>query len=109
MPEFARRLARSLIDVCDPLAVLLFGSWAKGTAGVHSDVDLIVVMPEGVSPPVRAAMHDAVRCVPMHVDLLIWTPRDVEAARCDPYSFAGSALSGAVILHGALPGADKGV
>jgi predicted nucleotidyltransferase len=103
MPEFALRLAQALTAVCDPLAVLLFGSWAKGRADVHSDVDLVVLLPARPSPTLRAVLEDAVRGVPMHVDLLLWTPADLEAARADPLGFAGSVLSGAMILHGALP------
>lgn len=103
MPRFAVRLAQSLTAACDPLAVLLFGSWAKGHADVHSDVDLVVVLRERPTPALRAAMQDAVHGVPMHVDLLVWTPADVQAARDDPQAFAGSVLSGSVILHGALP------
>lgn len=103
MPEFTRRLALALAAVCDPLAVLLFGSWAKGSADVHSDVDLVVVLPQRPTPALRAALEDAVRGVPMHVDLLLWTPADVVTARADPAGFAGSVLSGAVVLHGALP------
>ncbi len=103
MPEFAARLAESLVAVCDPLAVLLFGSWAKGTANVNSDVDLIVILPQRPSPPVRAALQDAVRGVPMHVDLLVWTPADVAAGRADPNGFPGSVLSESVSLYGALP------
>jgi predicted nucleotidyltransferase len=100
---FARRLARSLVAECDPLAVLLFGSWAKGTANVHSDVDLVVVLRERPSPMQRATLEDAVHGVPMHVDLLLWTPADIAAARADPAGFAGSVLSGAIVLFGLLP------
>ena len=107
-PSFAVRLAWSLAAVCDPLAVLLFGSWAKGSADVHSDVDLVVVLPERPLPALRAALQDAVRRVPMHVDLLMWTPADVDSARADPHGFAGSVLAGAVLLFGALPGDPTG-
>jgi predicted nucleotidyltransferase len=109
MPDFVRRMVQSLAVECDPLAVLLFGSWAKGTADVHSDVDLVVVLPERPSPALRMALQDAVRGVPMHVDLLIWTPADVVAARADPQGFAGAVLSGAVVLHGSLPSSPEGV
>ncbi|WP_330766953.1 nucleotidyltransferase domain-containing protein [Rhodococcus sp. M8-35] len=103
MAEFAACLAESLVAVCDPIAVLLFGSWAKGTANVNSDVDLIVILPRRPSPPVRAALQDAVRVVPMHVDLLVWTLADVAAGRADPHGFPGSVLSESVVLHGTLP------
>ena len=32
----------TVVACCDPDAVVLFGSWAKGTADVHSDIDLLV-------------------------------------------------------------------
>lgn len=102
-PLFAKRLAHQLTQLCDPVAVLLFGSWAKGTANLHSDVDLVVVLPERPSPAIRAALCDAVLTVPLKVDLLLWTSMDVAAARDDPHGFAGSVLSGYILLHGALP------
>jgi hypothetical protein len=103
MPEFALRLALSLAEVCDPIAVLLFGSWAKGYANVHSDLDMIVVLRERPSPQLSAALHDSVRGVPMHVDLLLWTPADVDAAQADPHGFAGSIMPSTKVLFGALP------
>lgn len=109
MPEFIRRLAQSLAAECDPLAVLLFGSWAKGSADVHSDVDLVVVLRERPSPALRMALQDAVRRVPMHVDLLVWTPAEIATARADPQSFAGAVLSTAVVLLGSLPPAPERV
>lgn len=102
-PLFARRLAHQLIQVCEPVAILLFGSWAKGTANLHSDVDLVVVLSQRPTPAVRAALCDAVLTVPLKVDLLIWTAEDVMAARADPTGFAGSILSAYILLQGALP------
>lgn len=101
-PLFAKRLAHQLIQVCEPVAVLLFGSWAKGTANLHSDADLVVVLPQRPTPAVRSALCDAVLTVPLKVDLLIWTTEDVMAARADPSGFAGSILSSYILLHGAL-------
>jgi len=98
-PGFARTLADRVVAACDPIAVLLFGSWAKGRADRYSDVDLIVVLDRHASPPLRAELDDAVRAVPMHVDVLLWTMDDVEAAQGDPHGFAGSALGAAVPLH----------
>lgn len=40
--EFARNLSRSI-----PVErAVLFGSWAKGTAGKDSDIDLVFISPE---------------------------------------------------------------
>ncbi len=49
--RFAAEIAREFA----PEQVILFGSYAKGTAGPESDVDLLVVMPDGVSGAKMAA------------------------------------------------------
>jgi predicted nucleotidyltransferase len=39
-----------LVTALRPRAIWLFGSRARGTAGPHSDVDLLVVLPDGLDP-----------------------------------------------------------
>ena len=102
-PRFADPLARRIADVCDPVAILLFGSWAKDMANRYSDVDLIVMLPHSPTAALRRAIVDTLGCVPMKVDLLLWTERDVAAARSNPHGFEASALSGAIVLLGGLP------
>lgn len=99
VPAFAWTLLRRLRQVCDPAVVLLFGSWAKGTATVHSDVDLVAVLDGRPSPALRAELLDAVGGVPMRVDLLLWTHAELELARRDLHGFPASVLSSAVVLH----------
>ena len=102
-PAFAHSLARRVAEASDPVAVLLFGSWAKGTADRPSDVDLLVVLNHRPTPAQRAAVVDATSGVPMKVDVLLWTLADLAAARADPHSFAGSTLGRAIVLRGELP------
>ena len=99
VPLFATALADRVVAVCQPLALLMFGSWAKGQATVHSDVDLIVLMERPPSPRVRAEIEDALTCVPMHVDTLVWTARQLESACSDPLGFEASALRSAQVLY----------
>ena len=59
--EIAPMVVDTVVACCDPDAVVLFGSWAKGTADVHSDIDLLVI---GRSAPRRgcATGSCATRC-----------------------------------------------
>jgi len=41
-------LVRRIVEVAHPLRVILFGSAARGKMGPHSDLDILVVMPNGV-------------------------------------------------------------
>jgi predicted nucleotidyltransferase len=40
-----QEMVRRIVEKFDPVQVILFGSYARGTAGPDSDVDLLVVMP----------------------------------------------------------------
>lgn len=41
-------LVRRIVEAVHPLRIILFGSAARGAVGPHSDIDVMVVMPEGV-------------------------------------------------------------
>ncbi|MGV9867049.1 nucleotidyltransferase domain-containing protein [Rhodococcus koreensis] len=98
-PRFAAVLTERLVQVCDPLAVRLFGSWAKNQANVHSDVDLIVLVDRTPTPRLQAEIEDALQCVPMRVDTLLWTIPQLRTALDEPLSFAGSALRSSRTLY----------
>ncbi|WP_456426484.1 nucleotidyltransferase domain-containing protein [Rhodocaloribacter sp.] len=49
-------LLRQIVDLVHPLRVYVFGSVARGQAGPESDIDFLVVMPEG-TPRRRTAQH----------------------------------------------------
>ncbi len=40
-----QEMVRRIVNKFDPVQIILFGSYARGTAGPDSDVDLLVVMP----------------------------------------------------------------
>lgn len=68
-----------------PLRVVLFGSRAAGTARPDSDIDLLVVLPDGT--PRRQAMVEIGAQLPIFdvdVDLLVATPEVLEQHRDNP-------------------------
>ncbi|MDT0632152.1 nucleotidyltransferase domain-containing protein [Rubrivirga sp. S365] len=70
-----RPLVAQIVAEFDPLRVVLFGSRAAGTARPDSDVDLLVVMPDGT--PRRRAMVEIGARLPrpgVGIDLLVTTP-----------------------------------
>jgi predicted nucleotidyltransferase len=40
-------LVRRIVEAVHPLRIILFGSAARGEMGRHSDIDVMVVMPDG--------------------------------------------------------------
>lgn len=79
---------------------MLFGSRARGSSVRGSDVDLLVVVPE--VPGERfadrvARVWDAVQ-PRVAMDLLVYTPRELEALR-EGRRFIRDALAEGVVLH----------
>lgn len=46
-------LVKRTVEAVRPLRIILFGSAARGEMGPDSDIDLLVVMPEGSVPTSR--------------------------------------------------------
>ena len=64
----------------DPEKVILFGSFARGTAGADSDVDLLVVKSlEGSKRSERVRIGVALQGMGLAKDVLVATPQEVES------------------------------
>lgn len=64
----------------DPLAVILFGSQARGDAGPYSDVDLLVVMPEPDEKfQATGEIQEAIRDVNLRMgtDVIVTSPDEI--------------------------------
>ena len=44
-----KRVLRNIVDSFDPIEIWLFGSMARGDGDTNSDIDLMVVMPNGTN------------------------------------------------------------
>jgi len=78
-------LVRKIVDAVKPVRVVLFGSAARGETGPDSDVDLLVVMPEGTHRRHTAQhLYKTVRGVGVPFDVLVATPSDLEKYRDNP-------------------------
>ena len=72
-------LVRRVVEIADPLRILLFGSAARGEARPGSDVDLLVVMPEGTHRRATAQrLYREITGVGLPFDIVVATPSDLE-------------------------------
>lgn len=73
-PVVARVVGR-VVEEVSPLRVVMFGSRAKGSARPDSDIDLVVVMPDGTRRRETAkALYVRVECPDVPVDYVVTTP-----------------------------------
>ncbi len=83
------RLVQRVVAACDPLEVVLFGSYAKGTADRHSDIDLLIVTDRPPSPALVHAAFDATRAA-IPVDVHVHEAARLVEAAADAHGFLGS-------------------
>ncbi len=73
------QILERVIETSHPLRVILFGSTARGVTGPDSDIDLLVVMPEGTHRLKTAQqLHAQMFGVPAAVDFLVATESDLK-------------------------------
>jgi predicted nucleotidyltransferase len=68
-----------LVEAFDPLRIVVFGSYARGETTPHSDLDLLVVLPEVEHKRDAAvAMRRVLSDVPVSIDVHPTTPEEIE-------------------------------
>ncbi|MCH7639638.1 MAG: nucleotidyltransferase domain-containing protein [Bacteroidetes bacterium] len=75
MSEEVRRVVEQVVAEVQPLRIILFGSRAKGTARTDSDIDLLVVMPDGTPAlPTMQRLYRSINHADAAVDYLVASP-----------------------------------
>ncbi len=79
---FLNRIVKRLVRRFNPEQIILFGSYARGTARPDSDIDLLVVLPlRGSKRAKQIEMRMALRDIPIPKDIVVVTPEEVTRQR----------------------------
>jgi predicted nucleotidyltransferase len=77
--EHIDELVRRIVETVHPLRIILFGSAARGDVGPHSDLDVMVIMPDGTHRRHTAQdIYVSLIGIGVPVDVVVATPRDLE-------------------------------
>ena len=77
-PEI-EHIVQRIVEESEPLRIIIFGSTVRGEAGFDSDVDILVIMPEGVHRRRTAQnLYRKIRDAGIPFDILVATPNDLE-------------------------------
>ncbi len=72
-------VVKRTVKAVQPLRIILFGSAARGTMGQNSDLDLLVVVPDGVHRRRTAqAVYKSLRGIGFAKDVVVVTESDVK-------------------------------
>lgn len=100
LPPLVLRTVQRLIRAFAPEQIILYGSYAKGTTHLRSDIDVLVVtsIPGGMSQHIRRARQLAADCFPP-VDIVFATPQDLSNARTAKSPFLLSVLGTGIVIY----------
>ena len=96
-----RKYARRIAQTFRPKRVLLFGSYASGSATEDSDVDLLVIMnhdkPRNVDQAIDIQLKIA---APFPLDLLVRRPKDITRRLSMNDTFMRTVIEDGQVLYG---------
>jgi predicted nucleotidyltransferase len=96
------RLVRLIVEAVHPLRIVLFGSAARGQTTPDSDIDLLVVMPEGTHRRrTSQLLYRTIRGIRTPFDLIVATPGDLEKHRDNVGLIYRNALREGRTMYGA--------
>jgi len=76
-PTHIDRMVKRIVKKFQPERVILFGSYARGDAGLDSDVDLLVVMRfDGAARDKELELRQALHDMLVPVDVIVTRPED---------------------------------
>ncbi|BCT69558.1 nucleotidyltransferase domain-containing protein [Nitrosospira sp. NRS527] len=94
------RLVERIVARVQPEKVIVFGSYAKGTATIMSDLDVLVIKDTHLPMQLRKdALVPILSNVLIRVDLHLYTPEEVEEYGREQFSFLNSVLTSGKVLY----------
>ncbi len=95
-----QEMVRRIVERFHPEKIILFGSYARGTAGPDSDVDLLIVLPvEGSKLDKIVEIRRQLSGMGLAKDVIVATPDEVEKYRDVPGTIVWPALQEGKVLY----------
>ncbi|MDA0837617.1 MAG: nucleotidyltransferase domain-containing protein [Planctomycetota bacterium] len=95
-----QEVAARLGEAARAKQVILFGSHARGESESNSDVDFLIIAESNLPRFKRSrALYKMFRPYPFAMDLLVYTPEEVEKSRRTPLSFISTVLKEGKTLY----------
>lgn len=91
--QHIQRLVDQIAQRIEPEKIIVFGSYAKGQAMPHSDLDLLVIKDTPLPPEIRIAnLRPLLANMLTRVDVQWHTPQEVAAYANEKHSFLYSVI-----------------
>lgn len=98
--EKISEIVNKIISVYNPDRIILFGSYANGTANENSDLDLFVIKNSDLPRPQRSIqIRKLLFGLMIPIDLIVYTPKELEDLKKNKYGFVYQVLKTGKILY----------
>jgi len=95
-----KQVATRLGAATNAIRVILFGSYARGDAIDNSDVDLMIIAESNLPRFKRSReLYKLFSPYPFGMDLIVYTPKEIERGKESPVSFVSTVLREGKILY----------
>ncbi len=87
--ELLKEIVERILGVLDPIKIILFGSWAYGESRKGSDLDILVVLEDGIKSryDLMVLIYGALRGILIPKDIVVATLSDIEDWKNVPQTF----------------------
>jgi predicted nucleotidyltransferase len=93
-------IVRRIVEAVQPDKIILFGSRARGDARPDSDYDILVIKESNEPPPRRdVPLYIALAGLPAEVEVMVYTPEEVEEWQAVPLAFVTTAVREGMVLY----------
>ena len=95
-------MVRRIVDRMHPRRIILFGSYARGSADADSDVDLLVVLPRNGSKRKKTVeIYRLLAGMGVPKDVIVVTPEEIEKYRNIPGTIIQPAMREGKVVYDA--------
>jgi len=101
------RLVRRIVEALDPIKVMLFGSWAKGTQHDLSDVDLVIIKEDNRPFVDRLREPMYLNDTDLILEVLVYTPEEWQRMLDEKRDFICTIAAEGKVLYERSPAVDE--
>lgn len=106
--ERLQGIVRRIVEVADPVRIVLFGSAVRGDMTRHSDVDLLVVVETPVNHHrLMGDIYRSLRGIGLPIDVVLFTREEVESHKDKPYYVIHPALREGRVVYDREEGSES--
>jgi uncharacterized protein len=99
--KLLKEVVHRIIQQCDPLKIMLFGSYAYGTPSTDSDIDLLVIIKQSTEPRYKrvAALNRVLTDLEFPRDILVYTQKEIDEWSEVPLAFISTIIRRGKVLY----------